>query len=90
MDSDFLGPVNIGSDEMVTINQLVDTAAKVAGKKISKNHIDGPLGVRGRNSNNDLIREKLGWDYSMTLEEGIKKTYHWIGWQISKEMYSTV
>ena len=53
-------------------------------------YVDGPLGVRGRNSNNDLIREKLGWDYSMTLEEGIKKTYHWIGWQISKEMYSTV
>ena len=90
MDSEFIGPVNIGSEEMVTINELVDIAAKVSGKKIKKNHIDGPLGVRGRNSNNDLIREKLGWDYSMTLEEGIKKTYHWIGWQISKEMYSTV
>ena len=78
MDSDFIGPVNIGSEEMVTINQLVDTAAKVAGKKIEKNHIPGPLGVRGRNSNNDLIREKLGWDYSQSLEEGIRKTYHWI------------
>jgi len=78
MDSDFLGPVNIGSEEMVTINQLVDTAAKVAGKTVEKNHIDGPLGVRGRNSNNDLIREKLGWDYSQTLEEGIAKTYSWI------------
>jgi GDP-D-mannose 3', 5'-epimerase len=78
MESDFIGPVNIGSEEMVTINQLVDTAAKVAGKKVSKNHIVGPLGVRGRNSNNDLIRKELGWDYSQTLEEGIRKTYEWI------------
>jgi len=82
MDSDFIGPVNIGSEEMVTINQLVDTAAKVSGKNVEKNHIDGPLGVRGRNSNNDLIREKLGWDYSQTLEEGIRKTYNWIKQQI--------
>ena len=82
MESDFIGPVNIGSEEMVTINQLVDTAAKVAGKKVSKNHIDGPLGVRGRNSNNDLIRKELGWDYSQTLEEGIRKTYEWISKQI--------
>ena len=84
MESDFIGPVNIGSEEMVTINQLVDTAAKVAGKKVSKNHIDGPLGVRGRNSNNDLIRKELGWDYSQTLEEGIRKTYEWIKEQINK------
>ena len=82
MQSDFMGPVNIGSEEMVTINQLVDTAAKVAGKKVEKNHIEGPLGVRGRNSNNDLIREKLGWDYQQTLEEGIRKTYDWINSQI--------
>ena len=78
MQSDFQGPVNIGSEEMVTINQLVDTVAKVAGKDVNKIHIDGPLGVRGRNSNNDLIRENLGWDYQMTLEEGIAKTYAWI------------
>ena len=84
MQSDFLGPVNIGSEEMVTINELVDTAAKVAGKNIDKKHIDGPLGVRGRNSNNDLVREKLGWDYSQTLEEGIRKTYEWIFLQIDK------
>jgi nucleoside-diphosphate-sugar epimerase len=83
MDSDFLGPVNIGSEEMVTINELVDTAAKVAHKTIEKNHIDGPLGVRGRNSNNDLVREKLGWDYSQPLEEGIRKTYVWISEQIN-------
>jgi nucleoside-diphosphate-sugar epimerase len=84
VDSDFTGPVNIGSEEMVTINQLVDIAAKVSGKNVKKNHIDGPLGVRGRNSNNDLIREKLGWDYSQTLEEGILKTYDWIQQQIKK------
>ena len=59
MDSDFMGPVNIGSEEMVTINQLVETAARVGNKEVSKNHkLDAPLGVRGRNSNNDLIREK--------------------------------
>jgi nucleoside-diphosphate-sugar epimerase len=82
MDSDFMGPVNIGSEEMVTINQLVETAAKVAKKEVGKIHIDGPLGVRGRNSNNDLIRENLDWDYSQTLEEGISKTYKWIIKQI--------
>ena len=90
MDSDFIGPVNIGSEEMVTINELVDIVESIEDKNLERIYVDGPLGVRGRNSNNDLIREKLGWDYSMTLEEGIKKTYHWIGWQISKEMYSTV
>jgi nucleoside-diphosphate-sugar epimerase len=85
MESDFIGPVNIGSEEMVTINQLVDTTAKVAGKDVEKHHIDGPLGVRGRNSNNDLIREKLGWDYSQSLEEGIRKTYEWIHSQVYKD-----
>jgi len=83
MQSNFQGPVNIGSEEMVTINQLVETAAKVAGKDVQKIHIDGPLGVRGRNSNNDLIREKLGWDYSQTLEEGIRITYDWIEGEIN-------
>ena len=89
MQSDFKGPVNIGSEEMVTINQLVDTAAKVSGKEVGKNHIDGPLGVRGRNSNNDLIRKELDWDYSQTLEEGIRKTYNWISQQICKETISS-
>ena len=83
MDSDFMGPVNIGSEEMVTINKLVDTAS--VNKEVRKIHIDGPLGVRGRNSNNDLIREKLGWDYSQTLEEGIRKTYEWIREQVSEQ-----
>ena len=83
MDSDFLGPVNIGSEEMVTINDLVKITAKVAGKAVSRRHkLDAPLGVRGRNSNNDLVREKLGWDYEQTLEEGIRKTYEWIEQQV--------
>ena len=89
MQSDFKGPVNIGSEEMVTINQLVDTAARVSGKQVGKIHIDGPLGVRGRNSNNDLIRKELDWDYSQTLEEGIRKTYNWIEQQICKETISS-
>ena len=82
MDSDFQGPVNIGSEEMVTINELAAITAKVAGKEIKLSHIPGPLGVRGRNSNNDLIKEKLSWNYDMTLEQGIKKTYSWIKKQI--------
>lgn len=85
VQSDFTGPVNIGSEEMVSINELVDITAKVSGKKVEKNHIEGPLGVRGRNSNNDLIREKLGWDYSQPLEEGIRRTYKWIQAQIKLE-----
>jgi len=87
----FQGPVNIGSEEMVTINQLVDTAAKVAGKVVSKRHVlDAPLGVRGRNSNNDLIRSTLGWDYSQSLEEGIRKTYAWISEQIKSHQHGVV
>lgn len=79
--SDFEGPVNIGSDEMVTINQLVDIVADIAGKKIDKNHIPGPTGVRGRNSENSLIKERLGWAPSETLRAGLEKTYEWIEWQ---------
>ena len=82
MQSNFQGPVNIGSEEMVTIDELVDIAAKVAGKTVTKNHIDGPTGVRGRNSNNALIRNELNWDYEQTLEVGIEKTYNWISEQL--------
>ncbi|MFM6983874.1 MAG: NAD-dependent epimerase/dehydratase family protein [Chitinophagaceae bacterium] len=78
MLSDFTGPVNIGSEEMVTINQLVDIACSIEDKSVIKKHIPGPLGVRGRNSNNDLVRKELGWDYSLSLKEGIGKTYNWI------------
>ena len=75
---DFIGPINIGSEEMVSINQLVEITSQVAKKKVKVKHILGPQGVRGRNSSNDLIREKLNWDYEMTLSEGISKTYNWI------------
>ena len=91
MDSDFLGPVNIGSEEMVTIIDLVKITAKVAGKAVSRRHkLDAPLGVRGRNSNNDLVREKLGWDYKYTLEDGIRKTYAWIEEQVLSRKARTV
>ena len=86
MDSDFIGPVNIGSEEMVRINDLVDIVSKVAGKAVSRRHeLKAPLGVRGRNSNNDVIRKAIGWDYTMTLEEGISKTYAWIEQQVRNQ-----
>ena len=82
MKSNFTGPINIGSEERVSINELVDIACSIENKKLNKIHIDGPTGVRGRNSDNTLIREKLNWDYSMSLLEGITKTYKWIKSQI--------
>jgi len=82
--SNFAGPVNIGSDEMVSINQLVDVVSDIAGKTLTKNHIDGPLGVRGRNSDNRLIEEKLGWKPSASLRSGLEATYAWIEQQISR------
>jgi nucleoside-diphosphate-sugar epimerase len=82
MDSDFSGPVNIGSEEMVTINQLAETIMDIAGKDLAIRHIPGPLGVRGRNSDNRLIQEKLGWRPSRPLREGLEKTYAWISNQV--------
>ncbi|WP_068081885.1 NAD-dependent epimerase/dehydratase family protein [Polycladidibacter stylochi] len=76
--SSFAGPVNIGSDEMVSINQLVAMVAKISNKQFSVNHIDGPLGVRGRNSDNRLIQQKLGWSPAMPLYDGLIETYGWI------------
>jgi GDP-D-mannose 3', 5'-epimerase len=84
MESDFQGPLNIGSDEMVTINQLVDIASQIAGKKLIKKHIPGPLGVRGRTSDNTLIFEKLGWRPNYPLKKGIESTYNWIVEQLKK------
>jgi nucleoside-diphosphate-sugar epimerase len=78
MKSDFSGPVNIGSEEMVSINRLTEMIMDIAGKKQSIKHIPGPLGVRGRNSDNHLIEEKLDWKPAAPLVEGLKKTYHWI------------
>jgi nucleoside-diphosphate-sugar epimerase len=81
-NDDFIGPVNIGSEEMVTINQLVAEVGKIAKKEFSINHIPGPLGVRGRNSDNTLIRSVLEWEYEWSLEKGLESTYAWIDKQI--------
>jgi GDP-D-mannose 3',5'-epimerase len=80
--SDFEGPVNIGSEEMVTINALAAMIMDIAGKKIEINHIPGPQGVRGRNSDNRLIAERLGWQPSQPLRKGLEKTYEWIEAQV--------
>ncbi len=85
MDSNFAEPINIGSEEMVTINRLAETVMEVAGKSLSLKHIEGPLGVRGRNSDNNLIREKLGWEPTMPLIDGIRKTYQWISAQVERQ-----
>jgi len=84
MDSDFEGPVNIGSDHLISINNLVLMVSGIADKTITIKHIPGPQGVRGRNSNNDLIREKLGWVPPQDLYGGISKTYHWIAEQVKQ------
>lgn len=86
----FAGPVNIGSEEMISMNNLVGMVAEIAGKKISIKHdLDpkAPLGVRGRNSQNDLIKEKLGWAPHRPLKEGMEKTYHWIAEQVRNSLY---
>jgi len=80
----FIGPVNIGSDEMVSINELALMAMEIAGKKLSIKHIPGPLGVKGRNSDNNLIKEKLGWAPNYPLREGMEITYKWIDSQVKK------
>ena len=83
MDSDFNGPVNIGSDEMVTINQLAYMIMEIANKPLEIVHIVGPIGVRGRSSDNNLIKKELGWAPSSPLKNGLKNTYHWISSQIN-------
>jgi GDP-D-mannose 3',5'-epimerase len=88
MRSSKQGPYNIGSDEMVTINELADMVIKISGKKITKQHIEGPQGVRGRNSDNNLIFKELNWKPSLKLIEGISKTYEWINNQVEKNCNS--
>jgi len=82
--SNFSGPVNIGSEELVTINRLVDIVCEIAGKKLEKRHLPGPVGVRGRNSDNRLIQQKLAWRPSRPLREGLEKTYQWIETQVAR------
>jgi len=85
MKSEFTGPVNIGSEEMVTVNELAEIIMHIAGKKLTIKHIKGPLGVRGRNSDNRLIKEKLGWTPDFPLREGLEKTYLWIKKQVDRK-----
>jgi len=82
MDSDFMGPVNIGSEEMISINNLVRMIIGISGKNLNIKNIEGPEGVRGRNSDNKLYREKIGWEVSQPLKVGIEKTYRWIEEQV--------
>jgi nucleoside-diphosphate-sugar epimerase len=82
MDSDFIGPVNIGSEEMISINSLVRMIIGISGKNLKIKNIEGPEGVRGRNSDNKLYKEKIGWEVSQPLKVGIEKTYQWIEEQV--------
>lgn len=89
MNSDFHEPLNLGQDRMVTINQLADIIAEIAGIEIEKKHIVGPQGVRGRNSDNTKLKEVLNWEPEITLEEGLKITYQWIEEEVSKKLKKT-
>ncbi len=82
MNSDFIGPVNIGSEERISINGLVQMIIDISGKNLTIKNIEGPEGVRGRNSDNKLYRETIGWEVSQPLKEGIEKTYRWIEEQV--------
>jgi GDP-D-mannose 3',5'-epimerase len=84
MRSDWTGPVNIGSGEQISINGLAELIMEIACKKVSLRHIEGPLGVRGRNSDNRLIKRRLGWEPTQALREGMEKTYHWISRQLEQ------
>jgi len=84
MESDCTEPVNIGSDEMVSINEMVSSLANISGKDINIEYkLDAPTGVRGRNSDNNLIKEKLGWSPDYSLKAGLEKTYTWVNQQVS-------
>ena len=84
MDSNFIGPVNIGSDEMISINNLAKMVIDISGKKITIKNISGPLGVRGRNSDNNLIKEQLNWVPTLPLRLGMEKTYQWVTKQLDR------
>jgi nucleoside-diphosphate-sugar epimerase len=84
MESDWQGPVNIGSEEMISINDLAKMVIELSGKKIRIKNIDGPTGVRGRNSDNKLIGEKLGWKPNYPLHKGMEKVYHWVAEQVKQ------
>ena len=85
MNSKFTGPVNLGSDEIITINNLAKLIMKIADKDLKLKHIPGPLGVRGRNSDNKLILEKLGWKPTQKLKHGLEQTYYWVAQQVKEK-----
>lgn len=89
MGSEYAGPVNLGQDRMVTINQLVDMVAEIAGVRVRKRHVPGPQGVRGRNSDNSLLRKVLAWEPEVPLEEGLRRTYAWIEDQVRARLRAT-
>jgi nucleoside-diphosphate-sugar epimerase len=86
MRSDYREPLNLGQDRMVSINELADMVAAAAGVNIEKKHVPGPQGVRGRNSDNTRLRQVLGWEPQISLEDGLKRTYDWIESQVKKKM----
>ncbi|HEY1759123.1 MAG TPA: NAD-dependent epimerase/dehydratase family protein [Bryobacteraceae bacterium] len=88
MRSDYHEPLNLGQDRMVTINQLADIVAHIAGVAIEKKHVPGPMGVRGRNSDNTLLRKVLGWEPEISLEEGLTRTYGWVEEQVKASLIS--
>jgi nucleoside-diphosphate-sugar epimerase len=87
MQSDYSQPLNLGQDRLVTINQLADIVAGIAGMRIGKKHVPGPQGVRGRNSDNTRLRQVLGWEPEISLEEGLARLYPWIEEQVRKGLY---
>jgi len=90
MRSDYVFPLNLGSDRMVTINQLADMVAEIAGIKIIIKHIPGPMGVRGRNSDNTRLREVLNWEPQLALEDGLRRSYDWIEKQVAQKLKTTI
>jgi nucleoside-diphosphate-sugar epimerase len=86
MESDYPEPLNLGQDRMVSINQLVDIVAQIAGVRVTKKHVPGPQGVRGRNSDNTRLRKVLSWEPTISLEEGLQRTYAWIEEQARRRL----
>jgi nucleoside-diphosphate-sugar epimerase len=86
MQSDYAEPLNLGQDRLISINQLADLVAQIAGINISKKHVPGPQGVRGRNSDNTRLRQVLDWEPEISLEEGLARTYAWVETQVQKNL----
>jgi nucleoside-diphosphate-sugar epimerase len=86
MQSDYRHPLNLGSERLVSINELAEMIARIAGKRLSLAHVIGPQGVRGRNSDNSLLRQVLGWEPQTSLEDGLAATYRWIATQVAPRL----